>query len=86
VYAGWERLLPELLAEGGILAWLFRRSVVARWTRARAELVARQRVARQAQVRAKTFSSILAAEVDEDDELPPEIEDQLRQIFSGKRK
>lgn len=84
VYAGWEHFMPELSAEGAILVWLFRRSAVARWAKARAERASRRRLARQAEVRAKSFTSILTAETHEDDELPPEIEDQLREIFSGK--
>ncbi len=35
IYAGWTHLLPELLAEASVLAWLFRKSILARYKRAR---------------------------------------------------
>jgi membrane associated rhomboid family serine protease len=35
IYRGWASLLPELLAEAGILAWLFRRSILSRLTHVR---------------------------------------------------
>jgi membrane associated rhomboid family serine protease len=35
IYAGWTSFLPELLAEASVLAWLFRRSILARWSRVR---------------------------------------------------
>jgi membrane associated rhomboid family serine protease len=45
VYVGWGGLLPELIAEGSILVWLFRRSLFARWTKARRSFGARRREA-----------------------------------------
>jgi len=86
VYSGWEGFLPELFAEGSILAWLFRRSLLARWSAARAGFEARRRQARRAQQRARSTASLRLVEVHEDDELPPEIEGKLRDIFEGKQK
>jgi membrane associated rhomboid family serine protease len=34
VYSGWERFLPELIAEGSTAAWLLRRSIAGRYRRA----------------------------------------------------
>jgi membrane associated rhomboid family serine protease len=86
VYSGWEGYLPELFAEGSILAWLFRRSLLARWTAARAGLQARRLQARRAKQRARSMASLHLVETHEDDDLPPEIEGQLRDIFKGKTK
>jgi len=86
VYAGWQGLLPDLLAEGAILAWLFRRPVVARWAKARAALGARRRQAQRTRKHARSVASLHLVETHEDDALPPEIEEQLRQIFSDKGK
>jgi membrane associated rhomboid family serine protease len=45
VYVGWDSLLPELLAEASILAWAFRRTIFARWSKARRSMKARRREA-----------------------------------------
>jgi membrane associated rhomboid family serine protease len=46
IYSGWEGVLPELVAEGATVAWLFRRSLLARWKRAVGGIDARRRNAR----------------------------------------
>lgn len=85
VYEGWEGYLPQLFAEASILGWLFRRSLLARWSAARAAAAARRHEARRAKRRNAAVTSLhLVAH--EDDELPPEIEDQLRNIFKGKQR
>jgi membrane associated rhomboid family serine protease len=87
VYAGWEGFLPELTGEAGILAWLFRRSLAARWGAARRSIVdQRRKVDRQRRLaRSKAALRVVASH--DDDELPPEIEGQLRDIFrKGKGK
>jgi membrane associated rhomboid family serine protease len=45
IYSGWTRLLPELLGEASVLAWLFRKSILARWTKARRSFDSRRREA-----------------------------------------
>jgi membrane associated rhomboid family serine protease len=48
VYSGWLHLLPELFAEGAILAWLYQKTIFARWSRARSAYQQRQRTAQRA--------------------------------------
>jgi membrane associated rhomboid family serine protease len=43
VYSGWTDLLPELLGEASILAWLFRRTILARWSKAKRRFDAQRR-------------------------------------------
>jgi membrane associated rhomboid family serine protease len=43
VYSGWAGYLPELLAEASVLAWLFRRSILGRWSNLRRSFDARRR-------------------------------------------
>jgi membrane associated rhomboid family serine protease len=45
VYVGWASLLPELLAEVSVLAWLFRRTILARLSGVRRSLDAGRRAA-----------------------------------------
>jgi membrane associated rhomboid family serine protease len=47
IYSGWEQFLPELLAEGTALAWLFRKSIFARWSRSRSALDSKRRDAKR---------------------------------------
>jgi membrane associated rhomboid family serine protease len=88
VYMGWEGYLPELGAEGAILAWFYRPAIIARWTAARKAADDRRRRAERARRMARSEASLhLVEDHDEDDALPPEIEGQLRDIFEkGKSK
>jgi membrane associated rhomboid family serine protease len=45
VYSGWTRFLPELFSEASVLAWLFRKSILSRWTKARRSFDSRRREA-----------------------------------------
>ncbi len=53
IYAGWASFLPAPAAEGGMLGWLFRRSITGRWNsfqrerRARAEQDRKRTMARK---------------------------------------
>jgi hypothetical protein len=82
VYEGWDRHLPQLFADASILTWLFRRSLLARWSEARARMAARRRETQRARRRAASRASLRLVEAHDDDDLPPEIEDQLRDIFN----
>jgi membrane associated rhomboid family serine protease len=85
VYAGWESYLPELFAEGSILAWLYRRLLVARMSRVRRDLDVRRQNAERAGKRARAASHLRLIESQDDDgdaPLTPELEDQVRDLFS----
>jgi len=78
-YLGWERYVPLLVAEGGMLAWLFRRSFVARWSawsRARRES-ARAEKRREADAKRRSSEAALRAMEErekaqrDDEDLPP---------------
>jgi membrane associated rhomboid family serine protease len=81
VYMGWEGFLPELGAEGAILAWLFRRSLSGRWAAFRKSLDDRRRQAARARRVARSQAALRLVEEHDGDDLPPEIEGQLRDIF-----
>ena len=91
VYAGWEGYLPELFAQGSILGWLYRRVVFARWARARRDRELRlrnvQAARRRASHRARGAAQMRLIEgADEDAPLPPELEDQVRELLAGRTK
>jgi len=88
VYAGWERFLPELFAEGSSLAWLFRRPLLARWTTSRKAAEGRRRDAVRAKKRAQSVAYLRVLETHDDDPppLPPDVEDKVRDLFRGKKR
>jgi len=87
IYAGWEGYLPELLAEGSILAWLFRRSLAARWARLGRDIAIRRRDAARARRRAESAAHLrLIESVDDDAPLPPEVEGKIQDLLSGRTK
>lgn len=89
VYAGWEGYLLELFAEASILAWLYRRVLVARFGRVRRDLDDRRRVAQRAQRRAKSAAHLRLVEAHDDDAdapLPPELEEKVRELLGGPKK
>jgi membrane associated rhomboid family serine protease len=45
IYTGWMGLLPELFAEASILAWLFRKTILSRWTKTSRSFDSRRREA-----------------------------------------
>jgi membrane associated rhomboid family serine protease len=84
VYSGWEHFLPELFAEAAILAWLFRRTLLARWTKMRkasqAEDLLRKRRARSA-----AHLRVVESLDDNPPDLPPDLEGKVVDLL-GKRK
>jgi membrane associated rhomboid family serine protease len=88
VYSGWEGYLPELFAEASILAWLYRRLLAAKWTRARRDLDLQRQRAERSRRRSKAASHLRLIESQDDDgdaPLPPELEDQVRDLLSKAR-
>jgi membrane associated rhomboid family serine protease len=91
IYAGWDHYLPHLLAEGTMLAWLFRARVVSRWTAWRRS---REAEARKARTRAKQKGRIASVHVlraieakdDDDAPLSTEAEGKLVQLFGDASK
>lgn len=91
IYAGWDHFLPNLLAEGTMLAWLFRARVVSRWTAWRRS---REAARRQARARAKQKGRIASVHVlraieakdDDDGPLSTEAEGKLVQLFGDASK
>jgi|GEM_PF-1075287 len=76
IYFGWEHYLPHLLAEGGMVAWLFRRSLTAKLAAVRRARQERRRERTRRDVEAKRRSSaatLRAIEADDvaDEDLPP---------------
>ena len=91
IYYGWEHLLPNLIAEGSMLAWLYRAPIVARWRgwqRARLLQERQQRARKKTEERTATVRVLHQLE-DHDDDLPPltpEMESKLGQIFEDAAK
>ena len=87
IYAGWYRFVPNLLAEGAMLAWLYRGPVESRFSRWKRE---REVAARQVRTRAKQEQRMATVHVlhklEENDEdlppLPPEVEGQIGRIIA----
>jgi membrane associated rhomboid family serine protease len=89
VYSGWQGVLPELVAEGSTLAWLFRGSLVARYRRMVDGLEARRRNARRRQrARAASVAYLKVIEGDDDDppSLPPDVERKIDDLLTGRGK
>jgi membrane associated rhomboid family serine protease len=93
VYSGWERYLPELCAEGGMLAWLFRRSVLSRfgkaqksWQAKRAagkrEAVTRDRAKKRAESAA--YLRLVESQDENPPELPPDVDSKLDELLRGR--
>jgi membrane associated rhomboid family serine protease len=90
-YSGWERYLPEMFAEGSTLAWLFRRSIRARWSKTRRAFAAKAhdtRLRDRAKKRAKSADYLRLIEADDDDPppLPPEVEGKIKDLMGGRGK
>jgi membrane associated rhomboid family serine protease len=86
VYYGWEHVMPSLLAEGSMLAWLYRAPLVARWEtwkRARAQAARQQRVKQKSAQRMATVHVLHKLEEHDDDlpPLPPEVAGKLGRIL-----
>jgi membrane associated rhomboid family serine protease len=91
IYLGWDRYVPNLLAEGAMLAWLHRGPVESRWSRWRRDraLAARKSKTRKKQEQRAATVHVLRKLEESDDDLPPltpEIEGKLGQIFADAAK
>jgi membrane associated rhomboid family serine protease len=73
IYSGWGKYLPELLSEGAILAWLYRRTLSKRWSKASKGFDARRqgRQSDNMRRRGRKVVDYLRA-VDTDDKRDPE--------------
>lgn len=85
-YYGWAHYVPSLLAEGSMLAWLYRTPLVTRWSRWKREreTATRQRRTRKKSAQRMATVHVLHALEEKDDDLPPlppEIEVQLGRII-----
>jgi membrane associated rhomboid family serine protease len=85
VYSGWEHFLPELFAEAGILAWIYRSSLSARYTKVRRDAARQQQ---RSKGRAASVTYLRAVEADDDDppELPPDVAKKVDDLFAGKKR
>jgi membrane associated rhomboid family serine protease len=95
VYSGWERYVPELTAEGAILAWLFRRTILSRFRKVQGAMAAsreaRKREAvkhERAKKRAASVSYLRLVESHDDNppSLPPEVDAKLEELLRGRSK
>lgn len=93
IYSGWERYMPELVAEGSMLAFIYRGKLMARWKRARIEHglrhedQKREAAKRERAKRVAASASYLkVVESHDDDKLPPEIDKKLDDLLKGRSK
>jgi membrane associated rhomboid family serine protease len=86
-YFGWERYLPEMFAEAGIMAWLFGGSVSARWRRLVGAAATARRDADRRARRAKAAADLRTVESLDDDPppLPDDLDAKLRDILDRRR-
>jgi membrane associated rhomboid family serine protease len=84
VYSGWEFFLPQLFAEAGILSWLYRGTVLSRWTKGRRSATA-QRRRRAARASSVAYLRVLEASDDDPPELPPDVKKKIDDIIAGKK-
>jgi membrane associated rhomboid family serine protease len=88
VYWGWETLLPELLAEGGVLTWIFRRRIRAFvWPKAKTARRAPKKKAASARESAENVAYLRL--VESDDQEPPalskDMEKRVSELISGRK-
>ena len=95
VYYGWERFVPELAAEGTMLGWLFRRSMLSRFAKLRRSVtVARDASRREAakrdraKKRAQSVAYLRLVESHDDPppDLPPDVDAKLDELLRGRSK
>jgi membrane associated rhomboid family serine protease len=87
IYLGWDQYVPNLLAEGAMLAWLHRGPVESRWSKWKRE---RETAARRSKTRAKQEQRMATVHVlhkleESDDDLPPlppEVSGKIDRIIS----
>jgi membrane associated rhomboid family serine protease len=88
VYAGWEHQLPELLAEGSTLGWMYRGWFKVKWRARRKakEVETRFRDVRDRTAKRKASVGYLRLVEKEDDDPPPmpkEVEDRVSDLLRG---
>jgi membrane associated rhomboid family serine protease len=81
VYSGWEHFLPELFAEAGTLAWLFRAPLASRWTAMRRDAAAQER---RSKVRAGHLR-VVKPSYDDPPELSPDVAKKLEELMAGRK-
>jgi membrane associated rhomboid family serine protease len=87
IYAGWDRYVPNLLAEGAMLGWMYRAPAVSRlagWRRARAASARAARARRKGEQRLATVHVLRAIEAKDDDlpALPDDVQGTLDRILA----
>jgi membrane associated rhomboid family serine protease len=95
IYRGWEHYLPELCAEGAMVAWLFRRSVATRFAKVQRSVQASREASKReaatrerAKKRAASAAYLRVVESHDSDppELPPEVDTKLDELLKGRAK
>ncbi|WP_394844628.1 rhomboid family intramembrane serine protease [Pendulispora brunnea] len=89
IYAGWERYLPELLAEGSMLAWIFRGTLTARLAKARQPAVRRPNPVQAKKRPAKGVSYLRVVEPHDDEDPPPmpaDLEKRVQDLLRGTKR
>ena len=86
IYSGWDHYVPNLLAEGAMLAWLYRGPVESRWSKWKRErVVAARRVRTRAKEERRMATVHVLHKLEENDEdlppLPPDVEGQIGRII-----
>jgi membrane associated rhomboid family serine protease len=89
VYSGWEGFVPDLVAEGAILAWLFRSSVYARGSGVLRAFERRRREARRrrrdrARTRSMAHLDVIETRDDDPPPLPPELAGKIDDLLAGR--
>lgn len=91
IYSGWDRYVPNLLAEGAMLGYVFRGTVLSRWsTWRRARATSARKVRARASARTKneqrmaTVHVLRAIEAKDDDlpPLPPDVESKIGKLLA----
>jgi membrane associated rhomboid family serine protease len=90
VYAGWETVLPELVAEGAMLSWIYGDMFTSRWRKLRSGIDERRREATmrdRAEKRKKSEATLREFEsLDDAIDLPPEVDRKLEELLRGRSK
>jgi hypothetical protein len=91
VYLGWETVLPELFAEGAIIAWIYRGVFVSRWSRMRRSMAdahrsdARRRQRSVARAKSVAHLRVVESSDDEPPPLPPDVQSRVDELLKGRK-
>jgi membrane associated rhomboid family serine protease len=88
-YLGWERFLPEIFAEAGIMTWLFGPWLAARVRRilgvsARQRSEAGRRARAERRARSVAYLRVVEAHDDDPAPLPSDLDGRVSDLLSGK--